>query len=151
MKVRMTYISQYILKTTWCMNIFGVMGQYDPTFVLKINIGHADLSWTFHIWTYFGIMSQYDPTFDLKINVRHCGLYFIVHWFCLDDCFIYEHRTLGLWVSNIWPKNKCRSLWPIFHCPLNLPYILKTISYINIILRNYESVWVNMNRRLTSK
>ena len=29
---------------------------------------------------------------------------------------------------NIWPKNKCRSLWPIFHGPLILPYTLKLFS-----------------------
>ena len=36
------------------------MSQYDPTFHLKINIGHN------------GSMNQ---TFDLKINVGHCDLY----------------------------------------------------------------------------
>ena len=42
---------------------------------------------------------------------------------------------------NIWPQNKCRSLWPIFHGPVNLPYILKTVCCMNFILQNYESVW----------
>ena len=42
---------------------------------------------------------------------------------------------------DVWPKNKCRSLWPTFHGPLILPYILKTIWYINIILWDYGSVW----------
>ena len=41
---------------------------------------------------------------------------------------------------DIWPQNKCRSLWPIFHGPMILPYILKTIWYMNTIL-DYESVW----------
>ena len=41
---------------------------------------------------------------------------------------------------NIWPKNKCRSLWPIFHGPVILPYIL-TICCMNIIFWDYESVW----------
>ena len=56
---------------------------------------------------------------------------------------MYEHHTLGLWVSmtDVWPQNKCRSLWPIFHGPVILPYILKTVWYMNILLRNYESVW----------
>ena len=74
---------------------FGIMSQYDPTFDLKINVGHCDLyfmvqwfcliSWRlFDVWTsYFRITSQYDPTFDLKINVGHCHLYFMVQWFCL--------------------------------------------------------------------
>ena len=35
--------------------------------------------------------------------------------------------TSGLWVwPDIWPQNKCRSLWPIIHGPVILPYILKT-------------------------
>ena len=38
-------------------------------------------------------------------------------------------------------KNKCRSLWPIFHGPVILPYILKTLWCMNILPRNYESVW----------
>ena len=52
---------------------------------------------------------------------------------------MYEHHTLGLWVSmpDIWPKNKCRSLWLIFHGPMVLPYILKTTdvwtSYFGIM------------------
>ena len=42
---------------------------------------------------------------------------------------------------DIWPQNKCRSLWPIFHGPVILPYILKTIWCMNTILWDYESVW----------
>ena len=67
----------------------------DPTFDLKINVGHYDLyfmvQWLclipwrlFHIWTsLFGMMNQYDPLHDLKINIGHCDLYFMVQWFCL--------------------------------------------------------------------
>ena len=42
---------------------------------------------------------------------------------------------------DVWPKNKCRSLWPIFHGQVILPYILKTIWCMNFILQDYESVW----------
>ena len=69
--------------------------------------------------------------------------YFMVQWFCLEDYLMYEHHTLGLWVSmtrHVTLK-KCRSLWPIFHGPVILPYILKTVWCMNIILRDYESVW----------
>ena len=54
-----------------------------------------------------------------------------------------EHHYMGLWVgmTQVWPKNKCRSLWPIFHDPVVLPYILKIIWYINTILWDYESAW----------
>ena len=38
----------------------------------------------------------------------------------------------------------CKSLWPIFHGPLILPYTLKTIWWMNIILWDYESVWPNI-------
>ena len=48
-KVTMTYISWssdfcLISWRLWCMNIIlGIMSQYDPTFDLKINVGHCDL------------------------------------------------------------------------------------------------------------
>ena len=38
-------------------------------------------------------------------------------------------------------SNKCRSLWPVFHGPVILPYILKTVWCMNIRLQDYESVW----------
>ena len=60
----------------------------------------------------------------------------------LEEYLIYEHHTLRLSVwPEVWPENKCRSLWPIFHGPLILPYILTTIWYMNTILWDYESVW----------
>ena len=62
------------------------MNQYDPTFDLRLDVGHCDLyfkvQWfcvtsrrQFHLWaSYFGIMGQCDMTFDLKINVGFCDL-----------------------------------------------------------------------------
>ena len=51
------------------------MNQYDPTFDLKINVGHCDFALYLEDYLMyeqlFGIMSQYDPKFDLKINVGH--------------------------------------------------------------------------------
>ena len=87
--------------------------QYDPTFDLKLNVGHCDIyfmvQWLclipwkpFHVWTsLFGIMNQYDPTHDLKINVGHCVLYFMDQWFCLISgvYLIYVHHTFGVWIS----------------------------------------------------
>ena len=130
----MTYISRsmilpYILKTVWCMN----MVQW-----------FCVISWRlFDVWkSYFGIMSQYDLTFVLKINVGHCVLYFMVQWFCLLSWRLFDVWTsyFRIW-HDIWPKNKCRSLWSIFHGPVILPYILKNICCMNIILQDYESVW----------
>ena len=50
------------------------------------------------------------------------------------------------WVSMTWhlTENKYRSLWPVFHGPVILPYILKTIWCMNIILWDCESVWHNI-------
>ena len=47
-----------------------------------------------------------------------------------------------LWHS-VWPQYECRSLWPIFHGPVILLYIWKTIWHMNIILPDYEIVWPN--------
>ena len=78
----------------------------------------------------------------------HHDLYFTVQWFCLISW-----RHFDIWTPlqdyesvwyNIWPQNKWRPLWPIFHGPVSLPYILKTVWYMNIILQNYESVWPNI-------
>ena len=50
-------------------------------------------------------------------------------------------RDNGLVWHDIWPQNKCRSLWPIFHDPVILPYTLKTIWCMTIIIWDNESVW----------
>ena len=42
---------------------------------------------------------------------------------------------MDLWVT------KWRSAWPIFHGPVILPYILKTIWCMYTIIWEYESVW----------
>ena len=59
------------------------------------------------------------------------------------DCMyiiLSEYESVQL---DIWPQNKCRSLWPIFHGPVIVPYTLKTISCMNINCWDYESVWPN--------
>ena len=115
-------------------------GQHDPYFTVQ---WFRLISWRlFDVWTsYFGIMSQYDPSFDLNINVGHCDLYFMVQWFwhimktvwCM---YILLRDYESVW-PDVWPENKCRSLWPIFHGPV----ILTTIWYMNTIFWDYESVW----------
>ena len=136
---------------------FGIVSRYDPTFDLKINRGHCDLyfmvqwfcliAWRlFDVWTsYFGIMSRYGPTFDLKIDVGHCDLYFMVLWFCLISWRLFDVWTsyfgiMLVW-PDIWPQNKCRSLWPIFHGPVIVPYISKTIWWMSVIFLDNETVW----------
>ena len=145
-----------------------IMSQYDLTFDFKINVGHFDLyfmvqwfcliSWSLiDIWTpYFGIMSQYDPMFALKIIVGHCDLYFMVRWFCHILKTFWCMNTILWYYESVWPdvlcKNKCRSLWPIFHGPVILSNILKTAWCMNNILQDYESgLWVSMTWYLTSK
>ena len=90
---------------------FGIMNQYNPRFDLKINVGHCDLyfmvqwfcfvSWRlFDVWTPFlGIMSQYDPTQNECKSLWpkvHGTLIFALYF---EDYLVYEHHTLGLWVS----------------------------------------------------
>ena len=137
-------ILPYILKTTWCMHI--ILSGYEsvrPDVWPKINVDHYDLyfmvQWLcfipwrlFHVWTsLFGIMNQYDPRHDLKINVGHRDLYFMVQWFCHIMKTIWcMYITLSEYESvrsDVWPQNKCTSLWPIFHGPVIVPYTLKTI------------------------
>ena len=64
------------------------MNQYDPTFDLKINVGHCDLCFMVQCLisprlfdgcvSYFQIMRQCDSNFDLKINIGQHDLYFMV-------------------------------------------------------------------------
>ena len=70
-------------------------------------------------------------------------LYFMVQWFCLISWRLFLCMNIILWDyesawPDIWPQNKCRSLWPLFHGPVILSYILKTIWCMNIIHRDYE-------------
>ena len=123
-------------------------GQHDLYFTVQ---WFCLISWRpFDVCTsYFGSMNQYDPTFDLKINVGQCDLYSMVQWFCLISWRLFDVCTLLFGIMSqydpkfdlkVWPQNKHRSLWPIFYGPVILPYILKTVWCIYIILWKYESV-----------
>ena len=90
--------------------------------------------------SYFGSMNQYDPMFDLKINVGHCDLYSMVQWFCLISWRLFDLWTLIFgFMSQYDPKFDLKI--NIGHCDLYFMvqwfscYILKTIWYMNIILR----------------
>ena len=60
---------------------FGIMGQYDPTFDLKINVVYVTyISWSSDFVLYLHdcliqIMRQCDPNFDIKVNVSQHYLY----------------------------------------------------------------------------
>ena len=75
-------------------------------------------------------------TRHLTSNVGHYLRLWITIWYMNTIPWYYE----SVW-PDVWPKNKCRSVWPIFHGPVILPYILKTVWCMNIILQDYESVW----------
>ena len=72
---------------------FRIMSRYDPTFDLKINVGH---------WPIF-----HGPAI----------LHYILKTICCMNIIFWDYASV--W-HNIWPQNKCRSLWPLFHGPVIL-------------------------------
>ena len=89
-------------------------------------------------------MSQYDSTCDFKINVGQWDLYFMVQWFCCI-CILKTiwcmNIILGDYESfwlDIWPKNKCRSVWLVF-CVISWRLFEVWTSYFGNI-----SVWPNV-------
>ena len=160
-------ILPYILKTIWYMSIIvwdneSVWHDVD----LQISVGHCNLyfmvqsfcliSWRlFDVWTsLFGIMSQYDPKCDLKINIDHWPILlgpviFLKIMWCMN-IILWDYGSV--W-SDVWPQNKCRSIWPIFHGQVILSYISKTIWCLSVIFSDetvlpklwpqskYKSTW----------
>ena len=134
-------------------SLFGIMGQYDPTFDLKINVGHCDLyfmvQWfclisprLFDGWvSYFQKLSQCDPNFDLKINIDWLawpvfhGLVILLNTLYLQDYLMDEHHGWyngSVWHRD-WPHQVYVGQWPIFYGPVILLHILKTVWWRNII------------------
>ena len=147
-----------------CTSYFGSMSQYDPTFDLKINVGHWDLysmvqwfcliSWRlFDVWTLlFGIMSQYDPKFDLKINVGHYDLYFMVQWFCLISWRLFDVCTSYFGSMNQYDQT--------FVLKINVGHwdLYSMVHWFALYLEDYLmyeqyylGLWVSMTQSLTSK
>ena len=113
-------------------------------------------------------MSQYDWKFDLKINIGHCdnlwkqlmqivgqtwlNLVTLTCWSSSEGPVILHYILATIWCMNIilwdygsvwpniWPQNKCRSMWLIFHGPVILSYISKTIWCMSIIFSDNETV-----------
>ena len=115
---------------TFC---FGIMGQYDRMFDLKINVGLYDLyfmvQWIclisqrqFVAWvSYIQIMKQCDPNFYLKVNISQHDLYFVVYWFCLISSRLFDGWTSKLvkWISvthRLTVSSICRSVTYILWC-----------------------------------
>ena len=76
-------------------------------------------------------MSQFDITFNLKINVGHCDLYFMVQYFCLISWKLFDIWTPYFGIMSQYDAMVDLKInvdhWPIFHGPVILSYILKTI------------------------
>ena len=66
-------------------------------------------------------------------------LYFTVQWFCLISWRLFDVCTSYFRSMNQYDPTF--DLWSIFHGPVIVPYTLKTISCMNIIIWDYESVW----------
>ena len=52
-----------------------------------------------------------------------------LEYYLLDKCHTWDNSSM--W-PNEWPLTISRSLWPIFHGSVILPYILNTICWINV-------------------
>ena len=103
---------QWFCVTAWRLfdvwiSYFGIMGQYDPTFDLKINSGLCDL--------YF--MVQWFCLISPKT------------W-CMSVIFS-DNETL--WPKR-WPQSKYKSTWPIFHDLMILLNVFKILWWMNIIV-----------------
>ena len=100
------------------------------------------------IWCKYIIFSEYE-SFDLKINVCHCDLYFMVQWFCLTPWRLFHVWTSLFGIINRYDLKIQVGHSDIFHGPVILPYILKTIWCMYIILSKYEperlNVWPQIN------
>ena len=107
------------------------------------------------IWYMYIILSEYESERPdvWPQNIGHCDLYFMVQWLCLTPWIFHVRLVISciniiicdygsVW-PDAWPQNKW-SLWPIFHGPVILCYILKTIWCMNIILEDYGSVWLDI-------
>ena len=97
----------------------------------------------------FRIMDQCDTMVGLIKQMWVSDLYFMVHWFCLMSWKLFDgwrskidlKKYMQVVILDIMDqcytkidhiKYICQ--WPIFHGPVILPYILKTIWWMKIIL-----------------
>ena len=74
--------------------------------------------------------------------------YVTVHWFCLISWRLFDVWTSHFGIMSQYDLTCDLKInvghWPIFHGPVILPYILKSVWYMNILLRNCESVWLDV-------
>ena len=67
------------------------------------------------------------------------SLYLEDYFWCLNS-ILWDYESV--W-PDVGPKNKCRSLWPIFHGPVILPYLEDCLMYEH--LRLFD-VWTSLFR-----
>ena len=71
--------------------------------------------------------------------------YFTVQWFCLISWRLFDVWTSYFGIMSqydltcVWPQNKCRSLWPIFHDPVILPFLFFALKNILVLLAKPDS------------
>ena len=156
----MSYISRscdFALYLEDYLSYFRSINRHDPTFNLKINVGHCDLyfvvQWLclmpwrlFHVWaSLFGIMNKYDLMHHLEINVGHRDLYVTIQWFCLVSWRLFQVWTSLFGILNQYDPTHLLKI-NVGHCDLYFMvqwfcYILKTIWCMNIILGDCRSIW----------
>ena len=148
-------ILPYVLKTIWYMNT--ILRDYESVWPdvwpknkcrspWPIFYGPVILPYILKtIWYMNTILWDYEP-YDLKINVGHCDLYFMVQWVCLMSWRLFDISTPYFGIMSQYDLmfdlkiNVGHCDLPIFHGPAILPYILKTIWYMNTRLWDYDSV-----------
>ena len=76
---------------------------------------------------------------EVKVSMTCISCTVILPYILKTIWYIYIIHVLSEYESvrpDVWPQNKCRSLWPIFHGPVIVPYTLKTIWCMYIILQS---------------
>ena len=95
-----------------------------------------------HIWPlaylWHGLVGH-----EVKVSMTYILSCILKTIWCLY-IILWDYKSV--W-PDVWPKNKCRSLWPIFSWSSDYTYILKTIW----CMTPYLGLWISMTRRLTSK
>ena len=132
----------YISKTIWWMNTILF---YNESVWLNLWPQNKYRStWPmFHTWmSCIRIISQCDVTFDPIIDLGHndyisCPviLFYILESVSWMNVILRDNESV--WCT-IWPFNKYRSQWPIFHGLVILPNILKSLWLLNVILWDNE-------------
>ena len=106
---------------------------------------------TFLFFLYFHMLREY-----LWINFNKMSKIKMIFGLIQDDVGIWS-KSYILWNESVgpdvWPKNKCRSLWPIFHGPVILPYVwFCLMSWLFDVWTSFIrtlGVWVSMTQHLT--